>query len=697
VIRHRQSCRESASRIRGVVLHGLHFRDASSAVGFCYGRATWIDAHGQRTRIATNWDGREIVLQVPGPVVDESAYPAVLDPVLGAEVDVGEPALGPSGAVWSAPLVSAELAGRGFLVVWHERSQDQTSHEIVGARISELGLPVGDPFVIADGTSWLETHVVAYGGAQYLVLWVNRGEDQPGLYGARVDVSGTVLDPGGFQILGGERTEPPAVAWSDERFLVVSRSLGGEVDAAWMEPDGTAQVLEDFSFAAASYPQDMVLASNGEGFLLVWEESNLELFQEEEIYGVRLSADAEILDPRGFAISNAAHEQLEPAVVWNGSHYFVVWGDNRDESGLHPYGARVASDGTLLDSDGIQLGSDAPRWPDGISASVAWDGTSFVVLWIGDDPDSRDGDALFSVRVSPEGEPRDEQSTRWPMAAPKSGPELGAPTAASSGNGRTLLAYSRLDQESGWAHRVKVRTFVDERGNGASCSVHDDCWSGHCVGARCQGEAAAGAGGVEGGAAGQSGAVASVRGGARPGGAPANGDSAGTAGSGFGHSDAGSSSRWVDTLSGRACTCRLPARAPCDESAELALLGLACALVLRRCRRRWCVRLIRAKPTRVGSLPTPCTASSLRSTWSVQRSPRLRRAACPTHLSPSKRRARSEAVHSWPLRATRRLAKLAKLAASPGPNERQVSFPAATVPPRPPLRLSASIRRSPGW
>ena len=63
-----------------------------------------------------------------------------------------------------------------------------------------------------------------------------------------------------------------------------------------------------------------------------------------DIYGARVSPDGAVLDPAGIAICTAANDQRYPSVVWNGSHFLVVWVDLR-RGYFDIYGARVNSDG----------------------------------------------------------------------------------------------------------------------------------------------------------------------------------------------------------------------------------------------------------------------------------------------------------------------------------------------------------------
>ncbi|MFO0548593.1 MAG: hypothetical protein U0271_09410 [Polyangiaceae bacterium] len=76
---------------------GVVFEGADGAF-FRYGVATWVDALGARTTIVPSYEAGRIVLRVPEALLESSAYPAVLDPVITplSELDVGNPGAGPN-------------------------------------------------------------------------------------------------------------------------------------------------------------------------------------------------------------------------------------------------------------------------------------------------------------------------------------------------------------------------------------------------------------------------------------------------------------------------------------------------------------------------------------------------------------------------------------------------------------------------
>jgi hypothetical protein len=91
----------------GATEGGLHFIDPISTIGVRYGEATWVDAQGTKTHVNTDFVDGRIVLRVPEALLDSSVYPAVLDPIIGPEINIDAPVIFPEagGDQWE-PAVS---------------------------------------------------------------------------------------------------------------------------------------------------------------------------------------------------------------------------------------------------------------------------------------------------------------------------------------------------------------------------------------------------------------------------------------------------------------------------------------------------------------------------------------------------------------------------------------------------------------
>ena len=123
------------------------------------------------------------------------------------------------------------------------------------------------------------------------------------------------------------------------------------------------------------------IAAGGPGFLVVWQEMRTALSGTTntpynglggngwDIYGARLDSDGNLLDASPILITQEGHNQEDPQLAWNGENWLVVWTRERNQwyfdldSSLR---ARVSPSGALLDATPI------PIRPDGGSNWSAW-------------------------------------------------------------------------------------------------------------------------------------------------------------------------------------------------------------------------------------------------------------------------------------------------------------------------------------
>ncbi|UCF81157.1 MAG: hypothetical protein JSV08_01680, partial [Acidobacteriota bacterium] len=145
----------------------------------------------------------------------------------------------------------------------------------------------------------------------------------------------------------------------------------------------------------AEYQRSPSVASNGTDYFVAWED-NRSGGADYGIYGARVASDGTVLDPTGIAVSTAADNLWSPSVASNGTDYFVAWQDHRGAS-YDIYGARVTSAGAVLDSAGIAVSTAAN---DQVASSVASNGTDYFVAW----HDFRSGNYdIYGARVASDG------------------------------------------------------------------------------------------------------------------------------------------------------------------------------------------------------------------------------------------------------------------------------------------------------
>jgi hypothetical protein len=311
--------------------------------------------------------------------------------VYGARVSVGGNVLDAEGIAISTAAneqgyPSVVFDGINYFAVWQDK-RGGSNYDIYGARVS-VGGSVLDAGGIGISTAVNEQSypTIAFDGTNHFVVWQDkRGGSNYDIYGARVSVGGSVLDGGGVAIsMAANDQKLPAVAFDGTNYLVVwtdyrngsnSADIYGtrvSISGTVLDPDGIAICT------AASYQGDPSVAFGGTNYLVVWTDRRNFWVSYDDVYGARVSVDGTVLDAQGIVISTQAYNQSEPAVAFDGTNYFVVWYDLRSGSYDDIYGARVSTNGSVLDLSGIAISTAAyyQMYP-----AIAFDGTNYLVVW----------------------------------------------------------------------------------------------------------------------------------------------------------------------------------------------------------------------------------------------------------------------------------------------------------------------------
>jgi hypothetical protein len=270
--------------------------------------------------------------------------------------------------------------GTNYLVVWVDHRDGM---HIYGARV-DAGGSVLDTAGIAICTNVFGQGfpAIAFDGTNYLVVWTDMRNNQHGdIYGARVSVGGSVLDPGGIAIstpAGVSTQDTPAIAFDGINYLVVwvdERNGRADIYGARVTKSGSVLDGAGIALCSPAWVDHPSIAFDGTNYLVVWEDRRFD--SNHNIYGARVSAAGIVLDPGGINISSAPNSQRVPAIGFDGTNYLVVWSDERSGS-YDIYGSRVSVDGSVLDTAGIGIATAASN-PD--NPAIAFDGTNYVVVW----------------------------------------------------------------------------------------------------------------------------------------------------------------------------------------------------------------------------------------------------------------------------------------------------------------------------
>jgi large repetitive protein len=137
------------------------------------------------------------------------------------------------------------------------------------------------------------------------------------------------------------------------------------------------------------------VAFDGVNYLVVWSDSGSSGAY--NICGARVTSDGTVLDSTGFVVSSSTLNPYRPAVAFDGTNFLVVWETYPNDGSSDIYGARVAPSGEVLDTAGIAIST--ADWYQ-VFAAVAFDGTNYLVVWENSTDDSCN---VRGARVSPAG------------------------------------------------------------------------------------------------------------------------------------------------------------------------------------------------------------------------------------------------------------------------------------------------------
>ena len=209
------------------------------------------------------------------------------------------------------------------------------------------------------------------------------------------------------------------------------------------------------------------VAFDGTSYLVVWQEQRPGAGV--DIYAARVSEAGVVLDPLGIPISKAAGNQWAPAVAFDGTSFLVVWQDDRSTAtGPDLYGGRVSSAGVLLDPGGIPI-STAPGAQ--LMPAVARAGASSLVVWT----EGGAGSDIRGARVSPAGAVLDPSGLAVSTA---SGAQLNPAVAFGSSSSLVVWDDYRAGSADLYGARVTEAGALLDPAGIAIASGADSQWNG---------------------------------------------------------------------------------------------------------------------------------------------------------------------------------------------------------------------------
>ncbi|HEX8698372.1 MAG TPA: Ig-like domain-containing protein, partial [Myxococcaceae bacterium] len=301
----------------------------------------------------------------------------------------------------SGPVIAFD--GTGFLVVWSDLLG--TNEDIHGVRLSATGTPLGAEQNLSTATNAQLSPSVASNGANYLVVWHDDRGGTPDIYGARLSLTGEMLDPQGLLLSNAAGSQvSPDVASNGTDYLVVWRDVrtGASQGLSGARVTSAGQVLSiptPIGGALGSTVRNTpAVASDGTDYFVSWSEVTS---TSSDLYGASVTAAGGV--GSRVTVCNAPQGQTVPALAFNGTHYLVAWRDARSATSVDIYGNLVSRTGTVSGTSGFVI-SNASGTED--NPAVAAVGTDFFVVW----DDSRNGatnNDIYGARVSGSGTVRD--------------------------------------------------------------------------------------------------------------------------------------------------------------------------------------------------------------------------------------------------------------------------------------------------
>lgn len=312
-----------------------------------------------------------------------------------------------SGAVADAgsarPLVATD--GRNYLILSSVYTTNDR-YDFNGVLLDSLGGLIGNmPPLVRDNFASSATADLAWEGDGYQLVYRDLRYTSPAkdtltndlvalpLSGTAVAGTPTMIDSYGNQLALVAAGRPGA------RFALA----GSNVMWSTYVPGSTWKGYAYSNNTTASFvlgqgvlqQENPAAATIGNVSLLAWREP---VSDAKETYGVfagRVDDRGHALDPAALPLGSSSCDSTFPQVTTSGRDFLVVW---QEPNGIRA--ARVSPDGHLLDSTPIAISNNVLPGCDGVQPAVAWNGSSWLVAWIGP---SGFSSGLNVVRVSPDG------------------------------------------------------------------------------------------------------------------------------------------------------------------------------------------------------------------------------------------------------------------------------------------------------
>jgi len=378
--------------------------------------------------------------------------------------------------------------GIGEAMVVFSDFRNGINAELYGLRVSDLGTPIGVPFLVASGATHPHDPQIAFDGTQYLATWIaDTAGAESQVHAARISANGTALDSPAIAITTTGEHPGATVASNGNAFMVFFTTgnqegkrtiLATRVNANGMVLDNPPKTV----LAQSTSYFRLRAASDGTDYLVGWVDTR---GAKEQAYAAGIAADGTITHPDGFAVGDSfplGGEMAIAAIAYGENIYAISWAEPSGLFDCNIVVRRYAADGTALDPAPLSVMPDTGL---SLMSAITHDGDNFVVAWV-DNRGSKigmpAGIKVYASRISSAGVVLD---TTPEFFVDYQGVEYHS--IAGNGQGQTLFAVNGHDDDSNAStERIRVARFLfTNPTSGQNCTTPADCGGGDCVDGVC--------------------------------------------------------------------------------------------------------------------------------------------------------------------------------------------------------------------
>ncbi|HOW52507.1 MAG TPA: hypothetical protein PLV42_10750 [bacterium] len=305
---------------------------------------------------------------------------------IGEEFGLDNPVYGITERDQHTPTIAFD--GTNYLVVWSD-GRGLLGSDIYGTFISAEGkIITNNGFMINARAEMQVTPSIIFDGVNYFVVWIDYGNSpsKPGsIYGARISVTGKILDPEGIPINISEDNSKHQIflGFDGTNYLVawkewVESKTGTYIFAKRISKNGEVIDSKEIAIGAVSYDASFSISFDGSNYLIAWVSADSERI----MLGNILKSDGLLLFDKNIVLDSSSSKR-GTALFFDGEKHFLVWTEDVtcDETG-EPcpklYGSFVDKEGTVLNSEAILILDIDENI---VSPQIVADGVNFFLVW----------------------------------------------------------------------------------------------------------------------------------------------------------------------------------------------------------------------------------------------------------------------------------------------------------------------------